>query len=300
MGKKVFWGIGLSFAIILLFAKRPIEKKLLSVTSTRYSQLPKFYQVKESKINESALGFESALASYYWLKLLQGAEHTPIKRGEVSWEFLQLEKITALDPNFYDAYHLGAVYLSQFRKDTEGAYFFLDRWTRVQPQYWKTHYMLGYHLFFEMNKPELASKYILKAANLERAPEWLSSLGIRIFNESGNLFQSLQMSLDLYPSLIHDESKIRLSRTIRSLNYQIQKKMWVQKNKPTYSADKIPTSFLKTLRIPDNEDLKTLLSEKFEFDWDTKKNQALARNIAEAKDLENVGVYIPPHQQKGK
>lgn len=300
MGKRVIWAISLSLAIVFLCLKRPIEKRLFNLTSSRYSQLPKYYQVKASKINETAFGFETALASYYWLKLIQGAELVPIKKDEVSWEFLQLEKITALDPHFYDAYHYGAVYLSQFRKDKEGGYFFLERWTRNQPQYWKTHYMLGYHLFYEMNKPEEASKYILKAAQLERAPEWLSSLGIRIFNETGNLFQSLQMSLDLYPSLSHEESKMRLARNIRALNYQIQKKIWIEKNKPSLSKERIPASFLKELRVPDNEDVKELLNESFQFDWDPQKKQVLAKNAIGLKDLENVGVYIPKHLKEKK
>src|SRR5690606_36570111 len=90
----------------------------------------------------------------------------------------------------------------------------------------QSQYTLGFHLFQEMGRHEEAAKYILKAATLPRAPAWLTSLGIRLMSESGELFSAMQAAIGLYESVSDDEGKYRLRLRIRSLNYNLQTAAW--------------------------------------------------------------------------
>lgn len=161
-----------------------------------------------------------------WVQLLQQSTNQPIQDEHVSWEFTYLDGITELDPHFERAYSFGATFLSVFKQDSLGAKLILEKWVRRRPHYWRANYLLGFHYFHELKDANLGSLYILRAARMDSAPSWISSLGVRVLSETGALAQALKLSLELYPGINDLEGRFRLKRRIRSLNYTLQYKGW--------------------------------------------------------------------------
>src|SRR4051812_31460807 len=118
-------------------------------------------------IKRFSFGYDGLIASLAWIQTLQRAEVRPLEKGQRSWEYAQLRLITTLDPNFEVAYWFGALQLSVFRRDNEGARDILERWVYRSPNRWQAYYLLGYHLYFEMNQHQEAASYLLRAAQME-------------------------------------------------------------------------------------------------------------------------------------
>ncbi|MEZ4751698.1 MAG: hypothetical protein R3B54_14050 [Bdellovibrionota bacterium] len=192
---RVLLGLGLVVALIggKLYLESHVEAPLprrLALTPTRAAFQSKF-------LAQYHMGFNSVLADLLWIQFLQGHEHTPLESGKVSWEFVQLDAVTTLDRRFERAFQFGAILLSVLRQDKLGARLILERWVKSRPNEWRPNYFYGYHLYFELGEFEVASKYILRAAAMEGAPYWLSSLGVRLIGESGAYLQALRVTLDL-------------------------------------------------------------------------------------------------------
>lgn len=258
-------------------------------------------------------GFKNVIADTLWVQLLQEASHQQLGRDEVSWEFAQLNAITALDPKFSRAYTFGTSFLSVFRRDRLGAQLILERWARVEPANWRAHYLLGYHYFFEQKKFQEASKSILRAAAFANSPPWLSSLGVRLLSQTGAHFSAMQIAVELYPSLSNLEAKDRLRKRIRSLRFKLLKTAWEkalekypkqQGRQPAATQDITPLvkeelsdlgAALGQLNI--HEDLYDIFQERFQFFYNTSTHKIdFAREFApdEMTEIEESGINPEP------
>jgi len=258
-------------------------------------------------LKKYSFGFDNLIADLIWIQLLQVASHEKLKDGKVSWEYAQLEAITTLDPHFEHAYRFGSAFLSVFREDNLGAKLLLEKWVKYRRNLWITHYLLGYHLYFEMNDYAAASKEMLTAASMENAPVWLASLGIRLLSESGALVQALNQSIELYRDITDPIAKFRIEYRVRSLHYTFEKQVWTEALKSyrqKNNADPSTLSELTSYRrdnernlasVLDQSDLPeklaTILSEKFLFRFDTKTKTILASG--DTAILEQTGIFKP-------
>ena len=178
------------------------------------------------QLGSFGLGLDLAMAGMLWVDLLQRADTTPIPEGTVSWESSQINAVTTLDPNFERAYPYGAALLSVFRADRLGAKHHLQKWTVRRPGYWRSHYLLGYHLYFEMNDFDEAARHIQRASEMAGAPGWLGALGVRLLSESGRHSQALRTAVELYGTIPDPEGRRRLLLRIRDLRVQLEGTEW--------------------------------------------------------------------------
>ncbi len=272
---------------------------------------PLLASYQSSSVEKYALGFNSLIGASIWIQLLQNSDHHPVKNNEVSWEFAQIDTITTLDPNNTRAYDFGAIFISTLRRDKTGGKLLLEKWVKKQPNYWRPWYLLGGHHFLELKDYASAAPFILKASKMARAPEWLSSLGIRLLSESGQLYQALKTSLELIPQVRNQEAISRLSLRVRSLNYKIQKLQWEEaltqhlKKHTTFPHD---ISELKEEVIAKSRELSSLienektseatkifLTENFKFKLDRTNKKIISTTPEETNALENVGIFFGPN-----
>lgn len=279
----------------IFFSKKPLELKPLAAS----------YEGRALK--RSSLGFRNLVADLLWIKLLQRADHRPLSAESVSWEYAQLQAITALDPHFTKAYEFGAAYLSVFRRDKLGARLLLESWASRRPYYWRTHYLLGYHLYFELGEYEEASRRIMQASQMEGAPAFLSSLGIRLLSESGALWQALELALEMYPQFSDIEARFRLRNRIRSLRFALERARWesaLADYRAQYGHE--PGSLLalapflpgvgreiSSLDDAVYEELAPLLHERFPFHYDAKSRSIVSIPSAEELGIDRAGIHRP-------
>lgn len=260
------------------------------------------YQAKSLKLYN--MGFSNLISGLMWVEFLQKGEMTRIDDNTTSWEYAQLDGITTLDPHFERAFNYGAIFLSVFRQDKQGARRLLEKWVAQQPISWRANYLLGYHLFYELKDKENAAKYLLRAATLEGAPAYLTSLGMRLLSESTGLVQSLQLAIELYEQMHDAEAKSRLLLRIRSINFAIQKSVWDEALTAYQHEKGHPPSQLEDL-IPDakaasrslsslasigsvSPEIATALNEKFSFSY---APQSKSIQSKAAENLQRLGIY---------
>lgn len=285
---------------------KPADKINLQVTEASfYGHSLKHY----------SLGFNNLIADLLWIDLMQRAAYEKVSSDKVSWEYAQLDALTTLDPHFLKAYSFGAVFLSVFRQDRLGAKLILEKWVEQQPNYWHNQYILGYHLFYEMNDYAAAYPHILKAASLPGAPPWLSSLGVRILSETGALLSSLKLSLDLFATLEDPEVKKRLIVQIRSIRYAIQKAslekaLVLYRNQ--YHHEPTNLAALQPLESGDsrelasiagegelNEEMQSILSERFPFQYEPESRSIISQKTMKELEIEEVGIHRHPAKKQG-
>lgn len=300
----VVWAV---FFSLLLFAKgafehladkqpRPVPQLIASAAETYARDLKRY-----------SFGFDSLIAAFHWIDLLQRARHQHAGVDTVSWEYVQLDAITRLDPLFERAYAFGGVVLSVLVQDKWGALRILEKWSRRNPRAWRVHYLLGYHLFFEMKDYQSASKHILKAAELDGSPSWLASLAVRLLSQTGALAESLRLCIELYDQIPDVEGKDRLSLRIRSLNFKLQKHAWETAldrfrtkfgRDPTRSVELAPWVNSPVREIATSiggkgvvMELAVLLTERFAFRYDSVKRQIIADLPSGSIGPDEVGIY---------
>lgn len=303
-----FLVLGLSSA---LYFKNFLQPKLAAGLTAKTPDLePLQVSIGGSSLKKMALGFDSALASLIWIRLLQDAKHTRLPEDKLSWEFSEVDAVTTLDPQFESAYQFGAMYVSFFRRDKEGGKRILEKWVKRRPHYWKPNHMLGMHYFLELNDYQKAAPHILRAAQLPGAPSYISSLGVGLLTQGGAEDYALQSAIELFSAAIHPEAKLRLARRIRGLRWKKQKSHWsealasYQKShpgkKPDSLSDLIPfypkkaerttASIMESIKVP--EELKPLLNETFRFRLSKNKTSVESVNPELEKNFKNLGVFL--------
>lgn len=297
------WTIPVLTGIALLCAKHYSENRLTAYTRPQPEVSLETAQFYSRSLRRFSLGFDNLIADLAWVQLLQGASHEALTHGGVSWEYAKIHSITTLDPKFDRVHWFGASYVSIFRRDKIGAKDLLERWVKLKPTIWNSHYTLGFHLFHEMGDYEAGAKEILLAASFANAPVYLSALGVRLLSESGQYFSALQTAAALYETLRDEEGKYRLRRRLRSLNYNLQKAGWVQalksyrektRKEPQSLGDLAPFLSQREIaslarRIVAAEEIQPLLRENFEFHYDARTKTISGR--AEDRELELTGVH---------
>lgn len=277
---------------------------------------PLLAQYRSDSVERYSFGFNNLLGAAMWVQLLQKGNEQPIPHGKLSWEYSQFDTITTLDPNNMRVYEFGAIFISTLRRDQMGGKHLLEKWTHKQPDYWRVWYMLGNHEYSQLRDYPSAAPHILKASLMANAPTWLSSLGVRLLSETGQLYAALKASLELYQQLPSEESKARLVDRIRSLNYNIQKQRWIsalQHFKQQYGISPPSIDALRTLAESQSRELSSLLEgqdkkeiaqrllqERFDFKWDPETQNILSAHPKQTELLENAGIHIPPHLKEAK
>jgi len=305
----VLFVIGLSLPGV--FLKNRIQSHLSKKVSQATPDLePLQVSLQGTSLKKMALGFDSALASLIWIRLLQDAQHTRLKENKISWEFSEVDAVTTLDPQFETAYQFGAMYVSFFRRDKEGGKKILEKWVNKRPSYWKSNHMLGMHYFLELKDYKNAAPHILKASQLPGAPEYISSLGIGLLTQSGAETYALKSAIELYSASLNSQAKIRLSRRIRGLRWKKQKENWLsalslfQKAYPQRSpnhikdllvfypqeSDRQIASVLATVHPP--KELENILNEVFRFKLTESKNSIESVDPRLEQEFKNLGVFL--------
>jgi hypothetical protein len=163
------------------------------------------------------------------------------------------------------------------------------------------------HYFLELKDYASAAPHIIKASQLPGAPVYISSLGVGLLGQSGAAQFALQSAIELYQITIQPEAKIRLSKRIRGLRWNLIKQAWEtaladylkssRNQKPSSMKDLIP--FLKSDSLREissdqftSNDLAELLSERFLFKLSNQRDSIISENPDNEKELGNIGVHL--------
>ncbi len=151
-------------------------------------------------------GFNGAIASMLWLRLLQDMDICDQTDNEKSlnpsinvdrileydlsksrcdegWVYTMIDRITDLSPNFLYAYYHGGLVLSVLVDDRLGAKKIFDKGLSVYPDDYQLVYSAAYHYLFEMQDAARAAELLAHTHKLG-GPDWVLSLAANLYNKT--------------------------------------------------------------------------------------------------------------------
>lgn len=156
-----------------------------------------------------ALGFDSVVSDYYWLKAVQmaGGARTPgPEQGAYIGRLMDL--VTYLNPHVGHAYRFAAVWLTQSEQQVREANRLLRRGIEYHPDDWRNWFYLGFNQFYYLDETEKASRTLSTASQLPGAPAYLSRLVARLRAESGRLDVAHALLLEMLNEAEDEEIQV--------------------------------------------------------------------------------------------
>jgi tetratricopeptide (TPR) repeat protein len=164
-------------------------------------------------IKNFTFGYNDFIASLLWVRLVQNLEYcedgkytaedyvqpnneVPDKltgilsrqlrpsKCHLGWVYSMTDVITEIQPRFYLAYDVGAIFLSIAVDDREGARLIFEKGVKQYPKDWQLNYKAGYHYLWEIQDPQRAAQLFNQAAQ-NGAPQWVNALSAALYTKVG-------------------------------------------------------------------------------------------------------------------
>jgi len=135
-----------------------------------------------------ALGFDSAMADFYWLQAIQaigGDVHVDDRLGNHLGKLIDV--VTTLDPWVDHPYRFAAIWLTESEENVLTANRLLERGIEHHPDEWRNRFYLGFNQFFYLMQNEAAAEQLLAASKLPGAPAYLGRLVARLRAETADI-----------------------------------------------------------------------------------------------------------------
>lgn len=189
-----------------------------------------YYFAPPEVIRHFAFGYNDVYADMLWVRYLQDADFCSSQKGipvydgktkyncNKGWAYHVAHAITELAPRFKKPYVVSGVMLGVLMGDKEGARLILDKAVRYFPNDWDVLFHAGNHYLIELNEPEQAAEYLLRAAKMG-GPVWLYSLSAKLYSKSGRL----DVAEKLLMKIIDDDPQSSYIKVFKEKLKEIQK-----------------------------------------------------------------------------
>lgn len=158
-------------------------------------------------------GLASAQVSWTWLELLQGLHSDSSFQGDFSWMFSKLNTVIQNSPKREQRFvtALGAFYYV-IGRDPAGATLLMQEMIKRSPDIYHTWFWDGYHAYYNLGSPLMASYFFERAARFPNTAPYLAVLSWRLKNNVGLMTKEERRNLiekELDSDLIEKAKKAR-------------------------------------------------------------------------------------------
>lgn len=143
------------------------------------------------------------ISSIYWVETLMNSDIEHYQKNDLgNWMYNRFDTISLLDPEFYENYLLGGIYLSIVKDDEVGAKRIYEKGLLKFPNDIDLLYNAGFNDYFELNLEKDAIEKFSKLANskegINKYP-FIISLGEKLKRHEGSsLEETYKVMLDVY------------------------------------------------------------------------------------------------------
>ena len=148
-------------------------------------------------LKEAALGYEQAMASILWLRVVQYyGEHA---RGDRIFNQLyhMCDVTTDLDPHFEEPYTFGAFVLVSEGRQPQAGMDLLAKGRRMNPESWKVFFESGFIEYIAWQNIPKAAHYFTRASRMPGAPEYADRFAAWVAYRAGDLRTSIVLWKEL-------------------------------------------------------------------------------------------------------
>jgi tetratricopeptide (TPR) repeat protein len=156
------------------------EEHLTNHTTEKFDYLP-----SGTFLKGLALGFDEALADYFWVRtVLYFGTHVKTDR-DYTWLTHMLRLTSELDPRYESPYEFAGLILPSELNDVDGAIAFLEKGIqdipKHNPRYWLQPFYLGFCYMVYKREPIRAAQYFEMATAYPQSPVFLKLLVTRLY-----------------------------------------------------------------------------------------------------------------------
>lgn len=160
-----------------------------------------------------SIGNKRFFSDILWIQTLLESDEEHYKNKDLnSWMYVRFNNIAELDPQFYENYIWGGIYLSIIKDDRLGAASIFEKGLKVFPNDYKLNYNAAFNYYAQLQDYKRAHELFSKIENYPEAPKFLVTLNAKIkFQNDFDYEGTIAFLLDHYAKS-NDEmlkSKIR-------------------------------------------------------------------------------------------
>ncbi len=143
-----------------------------------------------------SLEFSGLTSDFLMLKVMTYMGQKIIKNEQLTedeWQIIHrtLKQIVNLDPRFLDPYIVAQMSLPYDAGMVKETNVLLERAAQTLTENYRPNFFLWYNHFYFLNDPELAAKYLEKAARIPGAPAYFSTLAARMNLYAGKILAAV-------------------------------------------------------------------------------------------------------------
>ena len=150
-------------------------------------------------LKPALLGFEHLAADLFWLKCIQyfGKHFEADRRYPKLYRLVDI--VTSLDPQFIDAFRLGALFLTIARRYPEAIAVY-EKGIARNPDRWELPHDLGRLYYLELKDYPKALSWWERTDQLSGRPDYIPRFVARLYTQTGHLETALELWQALYDS----------------------------------------------------------------------------------------------------
>lgn len=168
-------------------------------------------------LNPLTLGFNQAIADYFWMKTIgYFGEHLMSDRN-YPWLFHILDLVTTLDPHFIWPYYFGGITLSLEAKQVEQSNQILQKALQYHPDNWQFLFFLGFNYWYHDNNLLKAATYLKRAAMQPNAPRYLKTFPARLYSATGQKDAAIQFLLEMRKNTQDSRMREQIEKRIQEI-----------------------------------------------------------------------------------
>lgn len=174
-------------------------------------------------------GNKRLISDVLWIQTLLESDLEHYRKKDLnSWMYLRFRTIAELEPQFYENYLYGGMFLSIIKDDLEGAADIYERGIKMYPNDYRLHYNAGFNYYFEMGRFEEGLNLLEKIVDHPDASQGLPLIINKIRFETGAGYEvaldfikkQLELTKDpvLEKKLAGDYYALKAQRDLECLN----------------------------------------------------------------------------------
>lgn len=167
-----------------------------------------------------SIGNKRFISDLIWVQTLLESDESHYKNKDLnSWMYIRFNNIAELDPNFYQNYLWGGIYLSIIKDDRLGAAEIFEKGLRIFPDDYDLNYNAGFNYYAQLDNYNRAYELFTKIQNYPQAPIFLKTLTAKIKFQNGMDFEStINILINIYNNSKDDFLKKKIFENIYSLS----------------------------------------------------------------------------------
>ncbi len=181
--------IALAFLSASYLAGKKYEKPFIFI-----SKQDSGINLNDAFLSKFNLGYKRLISSIMWISTIIESDIDHYKKKDLnSWMFLRFNTISLLEPDFFENYSFGGMYLSIIKDDIPGASTIYQKGLKLFPNNLQLYKDAGFHFYFEAHDFKESYRIYKHLIELkDRSPITLNTFS-RLEAQAGNLTLALKI-----------------------------------------------------------------------------------------------------------